>query len=306
MTDDDSMNRPFEARDAASFLREPTESDDKYSRGVVGLRTGSSTYPGAAVLGVEAAARAGAGMVRYVGPASVTSAVHARRPEVVAGVGRVQAWVIGSGTDASERDTIEAAALHEVLTGLVPVVVDAGALDLVGLQTDAHRAPLVVTPHGRELAAMIERLGLLPDGSGTDAGAHAARLVARATGAVVLSKGAVTRVATPDGVVREVRAGIPWLATAGTGDVLAGVIGTLIAAGQAAVEASTPDARSLLDIGTLADLAAAGAVVHGLAARIAAGAFADGVETAMPGHPIVALDVAHAIPAAWQALRAGR
>jgi hydroxyethylthiazole kinase-like uncharacterized protein yjeF len=304
MTHDGSMIRPFEARDAASFLREPTESDDKYSRGVVGLRTGSSTYPGAAVLGVEAAARAGAGMVRYVGPESVTSAVHARRPEVVAGVGRVQTWVIGSGTDASKRDAAETAALRELLTGSVPVVVDAGALDLVGPRTDAPRAPIVVTPHGRELAVMIERLGLSADGAEPDAGAHAARLVARATGAVVLSKGAVTRVATPDGVVREVRAGTPWLATAGTGDVLAGVIGTLIAAGQAAAEASTLDAHSPLDLDALADLAAAGAVVHGLAARIAAGRFADGVETAMPGHPIVALDVAHAIPAAWQALRA--
>ena len=94
--------RDWSREDTARFLRVPGADDDKYSRGVVGLRTGSSAYPGAAVLGVEAAWRAGAGFVRYVGDGRAADAVIARRPETVvspsiAGA-RVGAWVIGSGT----------------------------------------------------------------------------------------------------------------------------------------------------------------------------------------------------------------
>ncbi|MBQ9918603.1 MAG: hypothetical protein IJO71_15580, partial [Microbacterium sp.] len=96
--------RDWTGHDAARTLRRPTDADDKYSRGVVGLRTGSTRYPGAAVLGVEAAWRTGTGMVRYLGPARAQDLVLQRRPETVTADGRVQAWVIGSGTDAAERD----------------------------------------------------------------------------------------------------------------------------------------------------------------------------------------------------------
>ncbi|MBU4465924.1 MAG: NAD(P)H-hydrate dehydratase, partial [Actinobacteria bacterium] len=89
--------------DASRALRNPTNADDKYSRGVVGIRTGSDAYPGAAVLGVEAAWRTGIGMVRYLGPDRPTALVLHRRPETVTADGRVQAWVIGSGTDAAHR-----------------------------------------------------------------------------------------------------------------------------------------------------------------------------------------------------------
>src|SRR5690606_32743130 len=99
------MIRVWTREDTAGFLRVPTAEDDKYSRGVVAVRTGSAAYPGAAVLGVEAAWRAGAGYVRYLGGAA--DAVIARRPETVAGgdIGRTRAdaWVIGSGTDAAHR-----------------------------------------------------------------------------------------------------------------------------------------------------------------------------------------------------------
>src|SRR5918993_3549276 len=101
--------------DAARALRKPTASDDKYSRGVVGLRTGSEAYPGAAVLGVEAAARTGVGMIRYLGPPAPSSLVLQRRPETVTADGRVQAWVIGSGTDAAARSADENAALRKIL-----------------------------------------------------------------------------------------------------------------------------------------------------------------------------------------------
>src|SRR6476646_3403586 len=97
--------------DAGRVLRRPTATDDKYSRGVVGIRTGSDRYPGAAVLGVEAAWRAGIGMVRYLGPERAAQLVLARRPETVTADGRVQAWVVGSGMDAVTRPPAETAAL---------------------------------------------------------------------------------------------------------------------------------------------------------------------------------------------------
>ena len=103
--------------DATAHLRRPTASDDKYSRGVVGVRTGSDRYPGAAVLGVEAAHRTGAGMVRYIGPARAEDLVLARRPETVTGAGRVQAWLVGSGTDAAARILTETEALRALFAG---------------------------------------------------------------------------------------------------------------------------------------------------------------------------------------------
>ncbi|ALJ21248.1 ADP-dependent NAD(P)H-hydrate dehydratase [Microbacterium sp. No. 7] len=274
--------------DAAAFLRVPTSRDDKYSRGVVGLRTGSERYPGAAVLGVEGAWRAGAGMVRYVGPAR--DLVLARRPETVAVDGRVQAWVIGSGTDAAVRAPAETEALRALLAGEVPVVVDAGALDLAS----AAAAPIVVTPHAGEHRLLRERLGLpvspgVPGGAargGTDRAesdgggadrvevaqaeadrAEAALGTARALGATVLLKGATTVVASPDGRVRTVTAPTSWLATAGTGDVLAGVLGALVAAG-----------------GDLPGAAATAAWIHGRAGAAAS--------AARGGGPLVALEVA--------------
>ncbi len=257
-----------------SFLRVPSADDDKYSRGVVALRTGSDAYPGAAVLGVEAAWRAGAGFVRFVGEGRAADAVIARRPETVAGpdVGRtrVGAWVVGSGTDASQRTGPERSALAEILDAEVPVVVDAGALDLVG----GASAPILATPHAGEFSRLRRRLGLDPLGDTESEVAQAAT----ALGAVVLLKGAETVVCGPEGPAIRVSAGTGWLATAGTGDVLAGTLGALIA--------SNPEAP-------LRESAAAGAWLHGHAARIAAG-----VTSAAPGHPIVAMDVAEALPAA--------
>ena len=266
--------REWSRGDTARFVRAPTADDDKYTRGVVALRTGSVAYPGAAVLGVEAAWRAGAGFVRYVGPERVADAVLARRPETVVGAdtgrSRVDAWVLGSGTDPSHRSDAESVALREILAGTVSVVIDAGALDLA----PGARAPFLVTPHAREFSRLQERLRV-PAG---DDRADGARQVAAKIGGTVLLKGARTLVASPDGAVIAVEAGTGWLATAGTGDVLAGVLG--------AVTAANPGA-------SLAEVAATGAWLHGHAARIAAGVVGGG-----PGHPIVAMDVAEAIPLA--------
>lgn len=281
---------PWTATDAAGSVRAPRPSDDKYARGVVGMRTGSDAYPGAAVLGVEAAWRTGTGMVRYLGPARAVELVLARRPETVTAPGRVQAWVIGSGTDPAERSFAETAELVRILGGDEPVVVDAGALDLAPTAT----APIVVTPHAREHDALRRLLGLGPVAADADTAARAAAAAqtAASLGGVVLLKGAVTLVADPGGTVRPVAAGTPWLASAGTGDVLAGAVGALLAGAAAA---------GRTDRAVLADAAASAAWLHGRAGTLAAADRGPGL-----GGPITASDVAAALPVAVaEALRAG-
>ncbi|MFT4051274.1 MAG: NAD(P)H-hydrate dehydratase [Microbacterium sp.] len=286
------MTLEWTAREAAECLRMPTASDDKYSRGVLGVRTGSERYPGAAVLGVEAAHRAGAGMVRYLGPERPTALVLARRPETVTVAGRVQAWLIGSGTDAADRSAAETAALRGLLDGDVPVVVDAGALDLVVGRSGA--APVVITPHDREHARLRAAAGLpaleRPDRLGRgespapalpgvpdDLAARAAVAAETAArlGVAVLLKGARTIVATPSGTVRVVIAPTAWLAAAGTGDVLGGILGALVASAAG------------VDVESLGPLAATAAFVHGQAAATASAERAGG--------PVTALDVADAV-----------
>ena len=271
------MLREWTRDDTVGLLPVPTAGDDKYSRGVVALRTGSAAYPGAAVLGVEAAWRSGAGYVRYLGGAA--DAVLARRPETVAGTDigstRVGAWVIGSGTDAAHRSDHEQAALHRILAGTAPVVVDAGALDLA----EGTAAPLLLTPHAGELARLRDQLGLDPaDLDSEFARVSAVVETAERVDATVLLKGARTLIAAPGEQPIVVGNAPHWLATAGTGDVLAGVLGALLAA--------APDRPH-------AETAAAGAWLHGYAAALAS----DAVDGAV-GHPIVALDVAEALPRA--------
>lgn len=267
------MMGAWTADDTAGVLSEPTGSDDKYSRGVLGVRTGSDRYPGAAVLGVEAAWRTGVGMVRYLGPRRAADLVLHRRPETVCADGRVQAWLIGSGTDAAARTSDETAALREILRGDVPVIVDAGALDLVGDTS----APVIVTPHDREHDRLRDVFGLASvDGDRVDAAVETARVA----GVVVLLKGAMTVVADPHGEVHRIDVETHRLATAGSGDVLAGVVGAL----AAAVSTGTP----------LASVAASGAWLHSRAALLAV--------RANGGGPVTALDVAASLPAAIGAL----
>ena len=264
------------AAHAVEHLRMPTAHSHKYSRGVIGLRTGSTAYPGAAVLTVEGAARAGAGMVRWLGAPDVARLVLQRRPEAVTAEGRVDAWAVGSRTDPADRAPEETDRLRALLAGDAPVVADAGALDLVA----GAAAPLVVTPHAGEFARLRAALGLDREGDGIDAVAE----TAAALGGVVLRKGADTLVATPGGWTTTVRAGTPWLATAGTGDVLTGVLGALVAAGAA---------TGRLGVEDLGPLAASAAWLHGTAGRLAA-----------RGGPVTALDVAERLPAAFASAHA--
>ena len=200
----------------------PGPLSDKYSRGVVGLDTGSAAYPGAALLGVDGALHAGAGMVRYAGPAR--EAVLSRFPSVVAPLdadapGRVQAWVCGSGWPGPDPQR-----LARRLADGVPVVLDAGAL--ADLPRDLPPGCLL-TPHAGELARLlgVDRSAVADDPIG-----HASRAAAR-SGATVLLKGATQYAVAPDGAVLIAEPGPSWSATAGSGDTLAGIAGTLLAAG---------------------------------------------------------------------------
>jgi hydroxyethylthiazole kinase-like uncharacterized protein yjeF len=239
----------LEASDVRALLPVPDQSDDKYTRGVVGVVAGSAAYPGAGVLTTGAAIHGGAGFVRYAGAAP--DAIRARYPEVVVhadadpGELRVQAWAIGPGigTDDASADV-----LGKVLATDVPVVVDADGITVLAehrsLLAD-RAAPTVLTPHDREFARIA-------DGPSADR-LGSARAAAAALGATVLLKGDATIVASPDGQAWINRTGTPWLGTAGSGDVLTGLIGSLLAAGLPAPLA-----------------AASGAFVHGLAGQLAA------------------------------------
>ncbi|WP_168627897.1 ADP/ATP-dependent (S)-NAD(P)H-hydrate dehydratase [Cryobacterium sp. BB307] len=241
-----------EARD---WVAVPLPRDDKYSRGVLGVLTGSHRFPGAAVIGVDAALHTGVGMVRYLGPERATDLVLARRPEVVITEGRVQAWLIGSGMDAEAVETASEDLVDALESG-VPLVIDAGAIDLVRRVS----SPAIITPHAGELARQLGAERAVVEGDG----ARAASVASRRFGVTVLLKGNTTHVAAPNGVHLAVKSGSTWLATAGTGDALAGIVGALVAT-HADEVASNPSA--------LARLGATAAVVHSMAAERFAGPF---------------------------------
>ncbi|MFF2522038.1 NAD(P)H-hydrate dehydratase [Streptomyces liangshanensis] len=254
--------------DVARLLPAPTGESDKYRRGVVGIVAGSARYPGAAVLAVAGALRGGAGAVRYVGPGG--DAVVARYPETLvhegppSKAGRVQAWAVGPGLG-------DGPGVADVLASDVPVLVDADGLRLLDPATvRARTAPTLLTPHAGEAAAL---LGV--DRAEVESGRLAAvRELAARYGATVLLKGSTTLVASPDqGVpVRVNPTGTPWLATAGSGDVLSGLAGSLLASGLAP-----------------RDAASAAAYLHGLAGRLAS-----------HGAPVTAHEVAEAVRGAWR------
>lgn len=240
--------REWTIQDASSWIAVPSPRDDKYSRGVLGVVTGSTEYPGAAVIGVDAALHTGVGMVRYLGAAA--SAVLARRPEAVTAAGRVDAWLLGSGMTEPDETTALAVAEGK------PTVLDAGALSLVG----SAGGPRVITPHAGELARI---LGVGRAEVETDPAAAVLRAVDELAVTVML-KGHETLVADPHGSRWKVTAHSSWLATAGTGDSLAGMLAALVATHASAVES---DPRAL------AALTATASRVHVSAAEIAGGPF---------------------------------
>ena len=267
---------PWGALDAAAQIAVPTERDDKYSRGVLGIVTGSAEYPGAGVLGVEGAARTGLGMIRYLGDA--TDLVLSRRPEVVTLPGRVQAWLIGSGTDSTDLGLL-GTLFADALASDEPVVADGGALEMAA---EAPRAGVIVTPHYRELSRMLASVGekVSTETIATTPSVWASR-AADMLRVTVLLKGSTTFIAEPLGARIAVTGAPPWTATAGAGDVLGGILGALVAS----------HADEVFEPGALARLAASAQVLHGSAASLAS-----------RGGPIVALDIADAVPDAVRRL----
>jgi ADP-dependent NAD(P)H-hydrate dehydratase / NAD(P)H-hydrate epimerase len=288
--------------DIGARLPRPGRESDKYRRGVIGVLAGSDRFAGAAVLATGGAVRGGAGMVRVVTATVPAAAVRQTWPEAVLTVypddggdgdwdligsaGRVQAWVAGPGMGTGQDATARLAA---VLGTDVPVLVDADGLTIVSQHPDLlpRAAPTLITPHAGELSRL---LGTDP----ADVEAHRlehARRAAEQLGVTVLLKGSTTVVVRPGHPTALVNpTGTPWLATAGTGDVLSGLAGALLAQGLEPAWA-----------------AAVAAYLHGLAARLAAagtrrpGRRASWPESAgepVPEAPIAAFDVVGALPAA--------
>lgn len=260
----------LDAADVAARWPTPGPSDDKYSQGVVGVAAGSDVYPGAAVLATGAAVLATSGLVRFAG--SAAPGVRTRWVEVIASAtveaaARTQAWAVGPGigTDDAGRDVLAAAIAKDV-----PLVIDADGVTLLSRHAELRAAvkgrPVVITPHAGEFARIAGDVG-------ADRIA-AARRAAAELGVTVLLKGNATVVADPDGRTLVHPSTSSWAATAGSGDVLTGIIGALLAAGLAPWWA-----------------AGCAAFVHARAAELAA----DGVPTPASG-------IQAAIPAALRSL----
>jgi hydroxyethylthiazole kinase-like uncharacterized protein yjeF len=293
--------------DIAAMLPRPTAESDKYRRGVLGLLAGSERFTGAAVLATGGAVRAGAGMVRLVTAPEAAAAVRQLYPESVIttytslpasefpdGVGRVQAWAAGPGMgvtmDAADR-------LTAIVRTSLPVLIDADGLGLLARSPDLlpRPAPTLLTPHAGELSRLLG----VPAEDVIARRLYYAREAANRFGACVLLKGSTTVIAPPDEVdpVLVNPTGTAWLATAGTGDVLSGLAGSLLAQGLLPPQA-----------------ALAAAYLHGLAARIAVygppDAESDGGPSGggspaggpLAAAPIGASDVVRALPVAYSAL----
>ncbi|PVZ60948.1 NAD(P)H-hydrate epimerase [Arthrobacter sp. H-02-3] len=262
--------RRLEARDLSALLPRPERRAHKYSRGVLGVVAGSSAYPGAAVLACKGALAAGVGMVRYLGPPDVADLVRQSCPEVVCSVGavadtHVQAWLVGSGLDDSDEQQLQRA--RDAADSGLPTIADAGALPAL---PEVLAPQVILTPHAGELSALLERLGVSLDRSAVEASTlSAVRRAAGLTEATVLLKGATTLVASPFQDFFSQAEATPWMATAGSGDVLAGIIGGLLAqvgadVGRFGDHGIDPDAR-------WAAVAAMAASIHGRAGVRASG-----------------------------------
>lgn len=335
----------------ARYLLKPEADSHKYSRGVVRIIAGSQRFPGAGLLCVAGASHSGVGMIRLNAPERVENLVLAAHPQIVpdgpALTGTCDALVLGPGLDAQKADWEAAAQLLEN----TPAVIDASALEPVcalvkegKLRLRAHH---ILTPHDGELARCLnlfagtntgEIAGKLADKADKPLGKFAsqtspalqrriqgAQQLAALTGACVLAKGNRTVVVDAKAQVHHLPASTPWLATAGSGDVLAGLMGGLLAlnvraaVGHASATAALGSATSVDAAGTSqrsADAQGQGATVvsasalapaiaqlaarlHALAGQLAAGASGPQSAGAVVAHPITAPEIAAAIPNAW-------
>lgn len=253
-------SRAFSSRDAARCIIAPSDLDHKYSRGVLGLITGSAQFPGAAVLTTSAALATGIGMARFHSSSGLAHLVLHESPEAVVQPGPVTAWLAGSGIEAKKYSDFTTWLRHRwfvLIKGQsVPTVLDAGALYLAGTLNQ----PTLITPHAGELSRLLAQRNtpVTPEMIEADP-AKWALAAAELLGVTVLLKGAKTVVAHGDRLITLPKA-TSWLATAGSGDVLAGIIGALVATNYLEI---------LNDPDHLAVVAAAGAYIHNQAALLA-------------------------------------
>lgn len=275
--------------DLTDLIYPPLAQDHKYSRGVLSVNTGSAQYPGAGVLSVGAALRTGLGMLRYMGGAA--DQVRAADPEVVSLAGKSDAWLIGSGvTDLnSARSSYRMAAAQQAL-----VILDAGAIEL--LANERVSTPTIITPHAGELAKLMQNwsdFASLDTPTINRNPARYALLAAEKTGAIVVLKGSITLIATPENQLFAQGPATSWLATAGSGDVLGGIIAALAANWKAAVcHDKVSESLTLGNSFQLAKIAAGGVLIHALAG--ASAAFGQ-EKSCSSGHPITASDTINAI-----------
>jgi hydroxyethylthiazole kinase-like uncharacterized protein yjeF len=253
-------SKKWTARDTAKCIITPSDLDHKYSRGVLGVITGSAQYPGAAVLTTAAASATGIGMIRFHSSSGLAHLVLHATASVVVQPGKVTAWLIGSGIETKKYSDITTWLRHRwfklATLQSVPTVLDAGALHLAG----SLEQPTVITPHSGELSKLLTMRGLTVTAEAIEGNPKKwVQEAADTLGVTVLLKGSTTYVAN-DSLLIELPTATPWLATAGTGDVLAGIIGSLVA---------TNTVEILNDYNHLAAVVASAAFIHARAADAA-------------------------------------
>ena len=268
--------KKWSAKDAARCIITPSDLDHKYSRGGLGLITGSAQFPGAAVLTTAAASATGIGMVRFHSSSGLAHLVLHSTPSAVVQPGKVAAWLVGSGIDAKKYSDITTWLRHRwfklVQLQSVPTVLDAGALYLAG----SLEQPTVITPHSGELSTLLSARGVQVSAEAIEGDPKKwVQIAADTLGVTVLLKGATTYVAN-DELLIQLPVATPWLATAGSGDVLAGILGSLVA---------TNVVEILNDYNHLAHVAATASFIHAQAAAKASN-----------GGPINAEAIIEAIP----------
>ena len=266
------------AKDSKKHIIVPSALDHKYSRGTLGVITGSAQFPGAAVLTSKAALATGLGVLRFHSSPGLAHLVLHAAPEALVQPGKVDAWLVGSGVSDKKYSDYTTWLRHRwfklMSAQSVPTVLDAGALDWAGKLSQ----PTLITPHAGELAKLLVKRGIQVSSEAIEADPKKWSMVATdKLGVTVLLKGSTTYIAQPDFLI-ELPKATPWLATAGSGDVLAGIIGALLATNYIEI---------LNDQNNLARVAATGAFIHNSAALLAS-----------MGSPISATSIIEFIPEA--------
>lgn len=240
----------WDRANSAAYLKRAIPSDNKYTRGVVTFISGSRKYPGAALLNTQAALACGVGMVRYLGPKSVKKLILLSTPQVVTTPGRTDAFVLGSGLP-TRGSYLTGQKIKLAIKRKIPTVLDAGAIRFA---TKSHNTT-VITPHHGELNQLLASIGIKSNVADiASAPDKWARLTAEKLNLTVLLKGNTTYIANSSQVI-QLPASPPQLATAGTGDILAGILGALLAINKDVVTDEN-----------LIEIAATGALVHSSAA----------------------------------------